>query len=86
MTLDELLRVLDRLGDPPQLPPLLRQLALRGLVSALSDLLPAQGEIVFAEDAADLVQRGEALIRAAEEGRRRGELLICLAALMTRPR
>jgi hypothetical protein len=86
VTLDETLRALDLLGDPAQLPPLLRQLALRGLVSALSDLLPAQGEIVFADDAADLVQRGEALIRAAEESRRRGELLIWLAALMTRPR
>lgn len=86
MTLDETLRALDLLGDPAQLPPLLRQLALRGLVSALSDLLPAQGEIVFADDAADLVQRGEALIRAAEESRRRSELLIWLAALMTRSR
>lgn len=86
MTLDETLRALDLLGDPAQLPPLLRQLALRGLVSALSDLLPAQGEMVFADDAADLVQRADALIRAAEESRRRVELLIWLAALMTRPR
>ncbi|GIX11564.1 hypothetical protein FK498_00855 [Elioraea sp. Yellowstone] len=86
MTLDELLRDLDLLGDPVQLPPLLRQLALRGLVSVLSDLVPAQGEMVFADEAADLAQRGEALIRAAEESRRRGDQLICLAALMTRLR
>lgn len=86
MTLDELLRALDLLSDPAQLPPLLRQLALRGLVSVLSDLVPAQGEMVFPDEATHLAQRGEALIRAAEESRRRGENLVCLAALMTRQR
>jgi hypothetical protein len=86
VTLDELLRALDLLGDPAQLPPLVRQLALRGVVSVLSDLLPRQGEMLFHDEAAGFAQRGEALIRQAEESRRHGEQLLCLAALMTRLR
>lgn len=86
MTLDEFLRALDVLDDRASLPPLLRQLALRGLACVLSDLVPAQGEMVFADEAADLARRGEALIRTAEESRRRGDQLLSLAALMTRTR
>jgi hypothetical protein len=86
MTLDELLRALDLLDKQPDLPPLLRQLALRGLLGELKTALPAQDELDFNDAPLSLAERGLALIRHGEAERQRGEQLRCLATLLTQLR
>ena len=86
VTLDDLLRALDLLDEQASLPPLLRRLALRGLVSEVKDLLPAQDELDFNDEAMTLADRGQAMIRQGEADRQRGEHLVCLASLMTQLR
>lgn len=86
MTLDELLRALDLLDEQANLPPLLRRLALRGLLSEVNAVLPAQDELDFNGEAMTLAERGQALIREGEADRQRGERLLCLATLMTQLR
>ena len=86
MTLDELLRALDLLDEQANLPPLLRRLALRGLVSEVKDVLPAQDELDFNDEPMTLAERGQALIRQGEAERQRGEQLLCLATLITQLR
>ncbi len=70
--LDELLHALDQLKTRGDLPPLLRQLALRGLMADLADRVPGQGEIPFADE-----PTAEAPPDAP---------LICLAVLIVRQR
>jgi len=70
--LDELLHAFDQLKPRGDLPPLLRQLALRGLMADLADRVPGQEEIPFADEpAADAPA---------------SEPLLCLAVLIVRPR
>lgn len=70
--LDEILHALDQLKTRGDLPPLLRQLALRGLMADLADRVPGQGEIPFADEPAADAQPGEPLL--------------CLAVLIVRQR
>ena len=86
VTLDELLRALDLLDEQANLPPLLRRLALRGLLSEVNQLLPAQDEMDFNNEPRSLTERGQALIRQGEADRQRGEQLLCLATLITQLR
>ena len=86
VTLDELLRALDLLDEQDNLPPLLRRLALRGLLSEVNQLLPAQDEMDFNNEPRSLTERGQALIRQGEAERQRGEQLLCLATLITQLR
>ena len=86
MTLDELLRALDLLDEQQNLPSLLRRLTLRGLLSELKDVLPAQEELDFNDDVTTIVDCGQALIRQGEAERQRGEHLLCLATLITQLR
>lgn len=86
MMLDELLRALDLLDEQANLPPLLRRLALRGLVSEVKDVLPGQDELVFNDEPMTLAERGQALIRQGEAERQRGEQLLCLATLLAQLR
>lgn len=83
MTLDELLHALDLLDAQPGLPPVLRQLALRGLLHELKAAPPAQDELDFNEPPLSLAERGLALIRHGEAERQRGERLRCPAALLS---
>lgn len=70
--LDELLHALDQLKTRGDLPPLLRQLALRSLVADLADRVPGQGEIPFADEPPADAQPGAPLL--------------CLAVLIVRQR
>ena len=60
--LNELLNALDQLKTRGDLPPLLRQLALRGLMADLADRVPGQGEIPFADEPAAVAEPSEPLI------------------------
>lgn len=70
--LDEILHALDQLKTRGDFPPVLRQLALRGLMADLDDRVPGQGEIPFADEPAATAQPGEPLL--------------CLAVLIVRER
>lgn len=86
MTLDELLRALDLLNEQKHLPPLLRQLTLRGLLCEVRELLPPQDSFDFNDEAVHLEALGGAMIREGEAERQRGARLISLATMMNQAR
>jgi len=82
MTLDDLLRALDLLDEQKDLPPLVRQLTLRGLLCEVRELLPLQDLFDFNDEAVHLEAVGAAMIREGQAERQRGERLVSLAAMM----
>jgi hypothetical protein len=86
MTLDDLLRALDLLDEQKDLPPLLRQLTLLGLLCEVRGLLPQQDAFDFNDEAVHLEAVGAAMIREGQAERQRGERLVSLATMMNQAR